>query len=912
MLQPKLLPKAWAKSGLRNEIPDSRNSGLAQGAATYEEGFPSITMTPIPQGGKAPSGRDMNGILHEITSHIVHQNKGGNYLFNAEFAQKIGGYDKGAVLISDDFTTFYVSLIAKNKTNFNQTKDAAKWSVIATTNLAHWITPLDLTEVSTSTQNKSGHTHKLPIASKTNKGITRLNSNTNSISEVEAATPKAVKDAYDLANAAIPNSKKSDKTDSDSSDTIATSRAVKIISDKIDNIKVGGRNLLLNSAVAYSGNGYSTRYELTEAPTFGEDVVITLWGELGADRIGIGVYNTQGHSEITRLVKIADGVYQGKGRWVKPMSGSQEVTPNNTHLNVYFYPRTGTSTNTISKIKLERGTLGTDWSAAPEDKVSMTGNETIRGVKTFNQSLEMNYRSVIRRNSGITYNPYHLLIDDAIDLANSLDRYKTIGELQFAAGETGRADGRVKALLRAGVDVDKHGYLELGAYGNDYIFRYGIKAFGSTGNVSIGKTTDNGNARLQVNGNIEATPPANNANNRLLPTTSWVRTNAANLVDARTAYLGGSVAMQDCKPGQLPQGAFFGVASKNLAGTAQNGFTFLSKPWYDNSGHFASVRFGVFGNKFYYQSAKNANEWNTALELATVPYVDGRFNQLIGAAPQALDTLQELAQALKNNSNVLNLYMLKADKSDAVNLDNSNKYATSKAVKLANDNANGRLSKTGGTLTGVLDINIGDYSFINQWNTAGKQARSEVVPDNFNYFYKTSYRSNNGNTEEHSAHFRKSGVGKYVAYEDWVEQRLAAQHSTHRRQNSHPQGSRTAFNVRGSVHIFPGGQIVQKFVLENIKPAWFDKEGGHQSGEAHYYIPVGLWTAMPHDVVKVTAFTTKAQDNQQSYYGEAAEWVVAWEEARQNGNKNTVGIFASRFRGGNDETINLVVYVEGY
>ena len=143
--------------------------------------------------------------------------------------------------------------------------------------------------------------------------------------------------------------------------------------------------------------------------------------------------------------------------------------------------------------------------------------------------------------------------------------------------------------------------------------------------------------------------------------------------------------MQDCKPGQLPQGAFFGIATKNLTGSAQNGFLFFSKPWHDNTANFSSVRFGVFGNKFYYQSAKNTNEWNPELELATVPYVDGRFNQLIGAAPAALDTLQELAEALKSNANVLDLYMLKADKSDAVNLDNSNKYATSKAVKTAFD-----------------------------------------------------------------------------------------------------------------------------------------------------------------------------------------------------------------------------------
>ncbi|MDN1912992.1 phage tail protein, partial [Escherichia coli] len=52
----------------------------------------------------------------------------------------------------------------------------------------------------------SSHTHPwnqitgVPTASLTAKGITQLSSATNSTSEVLAATPKAVKAAYDLAN----------------------------------------------------------------------------------------------------------------------------------------------------------------------------------------------------------------------------------------------------------------------------------------------------------------------------------------------------------------------------------------------------------------------------------------------------------------------------------------------------------------------------------------------------------------------------------------------------------------------------------------------------------------------------------------------------------------------------------------
>jgi len=59
--------------------------------------------------------------------------------------------------------------------------------------------PKDLTADSTSTADETGHTHKLPLASVTAKGVVKLNSQTASDSEQDAATPKAVKMAYDKA-----------------------------------------------------------------------------------------------------------------------------------------------------------------------------------------------------------------------------------------------------------------------------------------------------------------------------------------------------------------------------------------------------------------------------------------------------------------------------------------------------------------------------------------------------------------------------------------------------------------------------------------------------------------------------------------------------------------------------------------
>lgn len=66
--------------------------------------------------------------------------------------------------------------------------------------------PKDLTADSTSTTQDDGHTHALPSASTSAKGVVKLNSSTNSASETEAATPKAVKAALDKANQCVPYS----------------------------------------------------------------------------------------------------------------------------------------------------------------------------------------------------------------------------------------------------------------------------------------------------------------------------------------------------------------------------------------------------------------------------------------------------------------------------------------------------------------------------------------------------------------------------------------------------------------------------------------------------------------------------------------------------------------------------------
>ena len=202
----------------------------------------------------------------------------------------------------------------------------------------------------------------------------------------------AVKAIADAANALAT------RTDADfrsftttyASDKAAQVSKVETLTAKVENLTVGGRNLLMNSSPGVTNANYAHYFTLIEAPKIDEDVTITLWGSMGAGRTGIGVYNSQGYSEIVRLTQVAPGVFRGTGKWKKPMNGATEVTPNNTRLNVYFYPNTATSNNTITRIKLERGTVGTDWSPAPEE-VSASVSTVQSSVANLNGKVQSMY-----------------------------------------------------------------------------------------------------------------------------------------------------------------------------------------------------------------------------------------------------------------------------------------------------------------------------------------------------------------------------------------------------------------------------------------------------------------------------------------------------------------------------------------
>ena len=150
----------------------------------------------------------------------------------------------------------------------------------------------------------------------------------------------------------------------------ATAQRISELSASIGNLQIGGRNLLRGSDAAYQGGNYGLSYGLADIPSVGEAVTLTVWGEVAADRT-VGVYNTFGNRELARLAKVKDGVYRATFNWNAPITGGREQ-PNasSKNLALFFYRRESTTVSRIDRIKLERGTVGTDWSPAPEDEAA--------------------------------------------------------------------------------------------------------------------------------------------------------------------------------------------------------------------------------------------------------------------------------------------------------------------------------------------------------------------------------------------------------------------------------------------------------------------------------------------------------------------------------------------------------------
>ena len=113
---PIALAKIIAESNANNIPVNATGSSYASQA----EGFPKVTMIPEEQGGEAPHGKDFNGFLRILTSHMFNIQNGTPETFNASVSSAIGGYPKNSLLwlIDDNNSRLLKSTKDDNTDNF--------------------------------------------------------------------------------------------------------------------------------------------------------------------------------------------------------------------------------------------------------------------------------------------------------------------------------------------------------------------------------------------------------------------------------------------------------------------------------------------------------------------------------------------------------------------------------------------------------------------------------------------------------------------------------------------------------------------------------------------------------------------------------------------------------------------------
>ena len=144
----------------------------------------------------------------------------------------------------------------------------------------------------------------------------------------------------------------------------AGTREINQLSAKLNNLSVGGRNLIRDSATQVQNSDYLIQsYQMTDnSLQEGEPFTVTIWGDLGSDREAFWPFNSNGFNWLGTMKKVSDGVYRLSATWQRSKNN-----PSNDRLLIYCGPNSGRTASRIDRIKLERGTVATDWTLAPED-----------------------------------------------------------------------------------------------------------------------------------------------------------------------------------------------------------------------------------------------------------------------------------------------------------------------------------------------------------------------------------------------------------------------------------------------------------------------------------------------------------------------------------------------------------------
>ena len=164
---------------------------------------------------------------------------------------------------------------------------------------------------------------------------------------------------------------------------------------KVNELNIGGRNLLKNSGVVVTNNKYEiASYQVTEDIKLGDTITLTIDGDF-ADGCFPMLFAGGGNGNYGTLIR-------GVNVWKNNMNS--DFKRGNSFSVFIIGNGNSTKTNTIRKIKLERGNKPTDWTPAPEDienKVANIQTDLTTAINNAKAQIEAEKRNIENSNARI-------------------------------------------------------------------------------------------------------------------------------------------------------------------------------------------------------------------------------------------------------------------------------------------------------------------------------------------------------------------------------------------------------------------------------------------------------------------------------------------------------------------------------
>lgn len=130
-----------------------------------------------------------------------------------------------------------------------------------------------------------------------------------------------------------------------------------------ESIKIGGRNLLLDSGIPHANTYKIANYKLSEPWQPGKTYIMTVWGvELAEGKTNFQAWNKGGVKALIELKLQSDGTYRGT---FTPTSALDLTKAD--EIGIYAFPQSVAGVNSLTRAKFEEGNIPTDWTPAPED-----------------------------------------------------------------------------------------------------------------------------------------------------------------------------------------------------------------------------------------------------------------------------------------------------------------------------------------------------------------------------------------------------------------------------------------------------------------------------------------------------------------------------------------------------------------